>query len=314
MIYENLSLHDLKTHAKLLSKKLSLPLGHAQEIVAFRYKCDNWSQLKNCFSDENFSFSAMQFDVMSLTDKQSVIDFLAPYISALNKSKNISLQFKDSLLCKVVENRWSGIQASTLSSIPEEEFPFGNLSESLGWHTTESLEEHINFYDDSICIYLQKEGYSNLWLNSDFYFQNIYGRNLKKGNRVYFDIGEWDLTLVNPASIFEKGTKAYSYAIFERPWFINAHINYLKLLSKQFRSLGIQVTFRIQHIKNANLWDCYKEKKSYQYYTPTLFKIIERLIGEGGMFVFDTNENGTEYYHGLQISFDNVPFIKDTCK
>jgi hypothetical protein len=314
MIYENLSLHDVKIHAKLLSKKLSLPLGHAQEIVAFRYKCDNWSQLKNCFSNDNFVFLAKRFDVMSLTDKQSVIDFLTPHIGALKKSKNISLQFKDSLLCKVVENRWSAIQASTLSSIPEEEFPFGNLSESLTFHITENLEEHINFYDDSICIYLQKDGYSNLWLNSDFYFQNIYGRNFKKENRVYFDIGEWDHTVINPASTLEKGTQEYSYAVFERPWFISAHINYLKLLSKQFLSLGVQVTFRIQHIKNANLWACYTEKKSYQHYAEGLLKMIDRLIIEGGVFVFDIDENGKKYHHGLQVSFDCAPFAKEVCK
>lgn len=40
--------HILKLHAKKISKQFSISLCQAQEMLAFYYECENWSELKHC--------------------------------------------------------------------------------------------------------------------------------------------------------------------------------------------------------------------------------------------------------------------------
>ncbi len=48
-------LNNVKRQAKRLSKKLSIPLGHAQEMLSYIvYGCENWSSLRTSLKSESF--------------------------------------------------------------------------------------------------------------------------------------------------------------------------------------------------------------------------------------------------------------------
>ena len=314
MFHENLSFAELKTHAKLLSRKLSIPLGHAQEIIAYRYACDNWSKLKSHFN-ENQGFKPTAYaDVLTNADKQSVIYFLIPHIPNLARSNNIALKLEDSLLSKVVKHQWNAISPRQYSLFSEDESPFGHLESIDYWKniTIDELLQRLTYLDDSVCVYLRNDGYNNQWLESEFFCQRIYGRNNKKGKHVYFDIAEWDWDISSPSTPIHTA-KRVSHFIFARPWFTDASVNYLKLLSRQFKSLGFEVTFRVQHIHGASLWKCYHQKNSYDLFSLGLSKTVDELIASGGRFVFDTDDAGNKYHHGLEVAFDNEPFNKQAC-
>lgn len=289
---------DAKAHAKYLSKTLSIPLTQAQDAVALRYNCNDWSELKTIcgqLTDRYISF----YGYASAADKLAFHDLLSPYQDELAQYLKPELHSQDSLLYRAAKQQWSRISKNIMSSVAYEmaETPDNSLKNII------SL---LDFYDDSISRVLtlfEKRHHSkmsiNPWLEPWVFGLRFYAYYHFQDNTVTILSREWDLD-IHDAYVIPPEDR-----VFTRPWFPTYMIGYLSYLSKQFIALGYDGSIKICRVNNYRVQD-YMKGKSEPHNRTGIYRLYSALLKKGGQPQWSVSKDGHEHDFGIAIPFTSL--------
>ena len=316
---------DLNVHAKLLTKKFSIPLSHSKEILAYRFGFEKWTELYAAWKPYPAKLLGdNELSRICPKEYQEFQQWIEQYIPQILQESPPCLAFEESLIYKIVNRQWLTIEPTQIHSFfDDEDYSLKDLNNHNDFSdiSVKELINVLNFGDNSLSKYFKSpKRLSNGTMESDFNLQRFYCYKYRKGNKVYIQSREWDFEVFQPflQRWFFRGEREnlqYFLSSANRPWFINYQINYLKSLSAELNKQGYESTFRLQNFNNVNLYDLVQYGSDAKRFHSGLQKFTRELIRLDGRLTQKKGTDGHDHYdRGIEIAFHNPIFSMESVR
>lgn len=295
-MYRYPTIREAKTHAKHLARTLNLKITQAQEIVAYQFGCNQWSELINKQGVEASSESTRYrevFDHLAGQDKlEQFKSFIEPHLFAIRHHVDKKTHTDNCTLRKIVDSKYHQISGSLIQQI------LADISEQPTMPTPELIDS-LEFYDDTVSkiVAYVKNGISNTHLEPTLFGISLYAYYRFSGKNVEIISREYDLKIYRPS---KSGTNSLS--VCSRSWFKKYMINNLRLIIQQLRTLGYEGTIRICTINNVSVSNYYRGVEG-RFHHDSIYELFSELLDMGGRFSWTTDTGGNKGDIGIEIPF-----------
>lgn len=290
---------EAEAHAKYLSRTLNICRSYAQDVVALRYNCNNWSELSKVFgqfSDKYMSF----YGLPSPEDKHAFNQLLVPYIAELQNAVHSDIHVPESLICKVAQGRYPQISGKVMSAFVRE-------CEDSPPASLEDIIDLLEFYDDTanraVVGNRKRIAVNNPWLEPWVFGLRFYAYYHFEGKMVTILSREWDL------DIHDNNLPRGRDRAFSRPWFQDYMVGYLSYLVKQFIGLGYDGTIKICCINNYSALN-YHLGKPEPRGRVGIQHLYSVLLDCGGKGKWTFSQDGHKHDFGIELQFASLTSSK----
>ncbi|MEZ2759575.1 hypothetical protein ACBQ54_17905 [Providencia vermicola] len=290
---------EAKAHAKYLSRSLNINLSYAQDVVALRYNCHDWSELSTVFGQFSDKYMSC-YGLASPEEKRAFSQLLAPYTAELQNAVHPDRHVPESLMRKIAEGHIPRVSGKVMSAVIRE-------CEDSPPTTVEDIIDLLEFYDETASRVLvgqhRQIASNNPWLEPWVFGLRFYAYYHFKGKTVTILSREWDL------DIHDAYLPHVRDRVFSRPWFQAYMVGYLAYLVKQFIGLGYDGTIKICCVNNYSALD-YHEKKAAPYGRVGIHHLYRALLDCGGEYKWSLSQSGHKHDFGIELPFAALTSLK----
>ena len=279
-----------QAHAKYLAGSLRLRLGIAQEIVAFMYKCDNWTELKR-LSDHQYNASLKLVPLNFLEPKQVIL--FKKLVSKFDKTIKKSFNPKTDITCGLLHNLVNGKYAAV------EDYQIESVLDSFnktGQKASDFIES-IFFAENTPCRFTKishDHPVQNNWIRTSALQQSFYAYYHFNENAVRIKVMEWDTGLRLPSN---------KSMVLNKSWYVNFMVGYIDMLANQFIQLGYRPVFEFFKIQDVNLSSLTSEYADKDHPKHGIYQLVQHLISKGGALNDEINYSCITDVRGIKVAY-----------
>ncbi|ELJ8820396.1 hypothetical protein RUL20_002030 [Vibrio parahaemolyticus] len=298
-MYRFPTIREAKTHAKHLARTLDLKITQAQEIVAYQFGCNHWSELISKVGVETQSDQTRyreMFDHLAGQDKlEQFKALIEPHLVAIRQHIDEKLHVENCTLRKIASSKYHQISGSLIQQILDDTNEQPSILDS-------ELIKSLEFYDDTVSRILTyaRHGDSNGHIEPALYGISLYAYYKFSGKSVEIISREYDLKVYRPSR-----NSTNSLSVCSRAWFKKYMVNYLRLMIQQLRTLGYEGTLRVCAINGVSVSDYYQGVEGYIHHD-SIYELFGELLEMGGQFSWTTDTNGNKGDIGIEIPFGQI--------
>ncbi len=295
-MYRFPTIREAKTLAKHIARTLDLKITQAQEIAAYLFGCNEWSELMNKAGKkaktEQHQFRSM-FSHLAGQDKlNQFIALIYPHLVAIRQHIDEKSHVESCTLRKVADSKYHQISGNLIQKILYE------ISEQPAISASE-LIEYLEHYDDTVSNILAyaRSGHTNGHIEPSLYGISFYAYYIFSGKSVEIISREYDLNIYRPS---KNGT--HSLSVCSRSWFKKYMLNNLRLITQQLRNLGYEGTLRICRVNGVSVSNYYHGVEGDAHHD-SIYELFSELLDMEGRFSWTKDTDDSKEDIGIEIPF-----------
>ena len=260
-LYKFPPIHKSKELASFLKKYLDVSLGQAQEMVAYKHRCNNWGQLKYCTSASKVPDHFDRINLFDLPDNSHANECRLIISELLKRDpfneKGIILKMPTTPY--TIASAIANMRVDWLLDIEAIELKNEIFEDSTT--PVYSIHQAVEYIDNSFVTKIERQKRKKLTQYSSHMYDHRYGVNMYyhiivNGNEVKIILREFDIKL-RPYWI----TNSYDI-LFSETWFSKYVIGYMKNIVSALRTHRYKGEILLQTINNSPIFEpcshCYK--------------------------------------------------------
>ncbi|MFS1901563.1 hypothetical protein BCU43_009095 [Vibrio lentus] len=295
-MYRYPTIREAKTHAKHLARTLDLKITQAQEIAAYQFGCNQWSELMGKggmeAETEQTRYREMFDHLAGQNQLNQFYSLIEPHLVAIRQHIEEKSHVESCTLRKIADSKYHQISGNLIQHILDDTREQPAMSSS-------ELIKSLEFYDDTVSRILTyaRNGGSSGHIEPTLYGISLYAYYKFSGKNVEIISREYDLKIYRPS---KNGTNSLS--VCSRSWFKKYMVNYLRLMTQQLRTLGYEGTLRICTVNGVSVSNYYQGVEGYAHHD-SIYELFSELLDMGGRFSWTTDTNAKKGDIGIEIPF-----------